>query len=153
MGSKNKLTSPGTQGYGQITAYMQKVRIYTKADIIAQLVKMGKDASAALATAGVMLSPRETSDRGDKTGRGNRACPWGHEAYNRLLKRKVVDGVKEDQRYQFSYRKVSMTPLRDEKRESTPQKKVAKKGTKAKAKTGTKVAAKKRAKKAAKKKK
>lgn len=57
----------------------------------------------------VVLSPRLTSKRGDKTGRGNYSSQ-GHIYYIKTLVRKIVDGVKESKRFSLGWRKVQLEP-------------------------------------------
>jgi len=106
-----KITLPGSKAYGAATEYMRKKQIYTKADIVTFLGnECGKSPAAALATAVVLLSPREISSRGDC--RGNMSNPWGHLAYNDKLNRNKVNGVKEPQKFRFRMRKIAMEPLK-----------------------------------------
>ena len=88
-----------------------RTHIFTKQEYINFGVeKLGKTASASAATVGVMLSACETSKHGDP--RGSVSNPFGHMAYFKRLNRKVVNGVKEAQRYQFRFRAEKMETLK-----------------------------------------
>lgn len=106
-----KVTLPGKKAYGKATEYMRKKQIYTKTDLITYLTsECGKSEVAAVATAVVLLSPRETS-KGDC--RGNMSNPWGHLAYNdKLNRKKGADGKNEPQKFRFRMRKTAMEPLK-----------------------------------------
>ena len=99
-----KRTLPGKGNYGVVSAYMQKQKIYTKSQIVGQFVKLDLSETACLASAVVLLSPRETSNRGDC--RGNMSNPWGHLAYNEKLHKE--DGV--EQKFRFRWRTKAMSP-------------------------------------------
>lgn len=103
-----KVAVPGKGMYGEATAWMRKNQTYTKSHLVEMLQGKGLSDSAADATAVVMLSPRLESNRGDC--RGNMSNPWGHLAYNDKLKRKEVDGVKEEQKFRFRLRKEALEP-------------------------------------------
>jgi len=55
----------------------------------------------------VVLSPRESSSRGDCRGNGS---SQGHLYYAEQLKRNKVDGVKEDQRERLRWRPEPLEP-------------------------------------------
>ena len=104
MNTKDMLKNMKLRGdYAKVTAWMKKKQIYTRSEVIAFLKSIGKSEGGASATATVMLSPRLASTRGDC--RGNMSNPWGHIAYNDKFARKVKDGVKEEQRFRFRFRK------------------------------------------------
>jgi len=107
MGSKVEFEVRGA--YKEATDWMRKKQIYTKSELLAKLVEMGKTDTAAQATAVVLLSPRLESKRGDC--RGNMSNPWGHLAYNDKITRKEVDGKKEEQRFRFRLRATELEPL------------------------------------------
>jgi hypothetical protein len=130
--------------YKALTDFMKKKRIYTKSDLIQEGVRLGKTESAATGSAGVMISPRKSSNRGRCTG--NMSNPWGHLAYNEKLKRKTnKDGEQEEQRFQFRYRTSPLPRKTREPKEETKAVKVKVKvktkapTTKVKAKATTKV--------------
>lgn len=109
--SKKNAKLPGKGDYGEITAYMSKRQVYTKSELIEFAIKnCHKGEAAAIGTAVVMLSPRETSNRGDC--RGNISNPWGHIAYNEKLIRKInkETGKPEEQRFRIRRRKVELEP-------------------------------------------
>lgn len=107
MNTKDTLKGMKLRGdYAKITAWMKKKQIYTRSEVIAFLKSIGKSEGGASATATVMLSPRLSSTRGDC--RGNMSNPWGHLAYNDKFARKTKDGVKEEQKFRFRYRKVAL---------------------------------------------
>lgn len=110
MSKKVKLDGRADSAYGKVTAWMRKVQIFTKAQVVEQFKALGKSDSAALASAVVMLSPRETSKRGDC--RGNMSNPWGHLAYVEKLHK----GKGEEQKFRFRNRKEALEPrVRGEK--------------------------------------
>jgi len=101
-----KRTLPGKGNYGVVSAWMQKTRIYTKSQVVAEFAKLGLSEKASLASAVVLLSPRKSSNRGDC--RGNMSNPWGHLAYNEKLHRKAG----EEQKFMFRWRVKAMAPHR-----------------------------------------
>jgi hypothetical protein len=94
--------------YGKATEWMRKNQIYTKRQLVEFFKSIGKTERAAIESAVVMLSPRESSSRGDC--RGNMSNPWGHLAYNDKLIRREVGGRKEIQRFRFRFRKNALEP-------------------------------------------
>ena len=117
----SKVVSEGS-AYGKATAWMRKNQIYTKAGLVEFLKSIGKTERAAVETAVVLLSPRESSKRGDC--RGNMSNPFGHLAYNEKLARRQVCGRKEVQRFRFRLRKNALEPRKREDN-SVASKKVA----------------------------
>jgi hypothetical protein len=91
--------------YGLCTKFMRKKQIYTKTEVTEFFKSLGKSSLAAVASMGVMLSPRKESK---SDCRGNISNPWGHLAYNEKLARKVSNGVKEEQRFRFRMRDKAM---------------------------------------------
>lgn len=94
--------------YGKLFAFMQKAKVYTRADLINQAmllglsdkVRKGAHVSPAQATVTVLLSPRDVKQeglRGDP--RGNMSAQ-GHVYYNELLNRST--GAK--QRFRLRWR-------------------------------------------------
>ena len=116
MSKKVTLPVNENSNYGRAIGFMRKARIYTKAQVEEFLGTLkGKNGEpltegAIGATAVVLLSPRETSTRGDC--RGNMSNPVGHLMFNALLARKKdkETGKKEAQKYRFSYRKGALEP-------------------------------------------
>ena len=111
--------------YGKATGWMRKKQIYTKGELVAFLQSIGKTERAAVETAVVLLSPRESSKRGDC--RGNISNPWGHMAYNEKLARRQVNGKKEAQRFRFRLRKEALEPRKRGESNAIASKKVASK--------------------------
>ena len=104
MSKKVELPGRDDSAYGKVTAWMRKVQIYTKPQVIEQFKNLGCQEKAALASAVVMLSPRLTSKRGDC--RGNMSNPWGAIAYNaKLAKEKGAE-----QKFRFLFRKEALEP-------------------------------------------
>ena len=130
----DKIVTPAS-AYGQATAWMRKKQVYTKSELVAFLQSIGKTERAAIETAVVLLSPRESSKRGDC--RGNRSNPWGHIAYNDKLMRRQVNGKKEVQRFRFRFRKNALEPRKMDAGNAVAAKKV-KTQTKAAVKTADK---------------
>jgi hypothetical protein len=91
------------------TEWMRKNQIYTKQELIQYMMdELGMDHEHATYKAIILLTPRETSERGDC--RGHTSNRWGHIAYNEKLPRRIVDGKKEPQRYRFRFRDVELEP-------------------------------------------
>lgn len=107
--AKMYAASPYKKAYGDIWADIKELKgIVTKSELVNRMMKRtGKDEKACLASVGVILSPRETS-KGDC--RGN-ASAKGHLYFFAKLKRKTDEnGVKEEQRYRFQWRKEVLEP-------------------------------------------
>jgi len=68
-----------------------------------------RDAGHTNANISVINSPRKSSKRGDKTGRGSYSAK-GHVHYSEPLPRKVKAGVKEPQRYVLRWRNPILEP-------------------------------------------
>ena len=139
MSHKNPYSA--TSNYGKLFAFMQKVRVFAKVDMIAQAVKIGisnvvkkgKNVSPAEATVTVMLSPRDeklATLRGDC--RGNMSAR-GEVYFNELLKRKTG----EKQRYRLRWRPTALA-RRTRSKGEVKQEKVTKTAKKAKATKATK---------------
>ena len=102
--SKLYAAKPYSKSYGEIWADVKDLKgIVTKSVLVARhQERTGKPETACSSSVGVILSPRETS-KGDC--RGN-ASAKGHLYFFAKLKRKTdEDGVKEEQRYRFHWRK------------------------------------------------
>ena len=100
MSKKNENPYRKGSAYHAIFGYWQKKQVVTEQELI--------DAGFKKTDINVVVkSPRESSTRGDC--RGNISCQ-GHLYYAELLKRKVVKGVKEVQRYRLRWRKVALEP-------------------------------------------
>lgn len=138
MSKKNKNPYRDGSAYNSVFAIWQKAQVVTEQELI--------DAGCKKADIGVVVrSPRETSTRGDC--RGNRSCQ-GHLYYAELLKRKVVNGVKEVQKYRLRWRPVALEPRSRKDNVKVEAKKVEVKAdvktpTSTKTKTATKAKAKK----------
>ena len=94
--------------YAKATAWMKSKQVYTRKELIAYLLTLGKEPMACEYTATILLSPRKRSKRGDC--RGNVNNPWGHLAYNAKMERKLHFGIKEDQRFKLRYRDEPLPP-------------------------------------------
>lgn len=104
MSKKITVRGNPNSNYGKLTTFMRKKQVYTKTDLVQHMMTFDKTHSQAMATVGVMLSPRLASTRGDC--RGNGSNPWGHQAYNEKLARKVNKdtGKKDEQKWRFRFR-------------------------------------------------
>lgn len=105
--SKVKLDGRAEAGYGKVLAWMRKVQFYTKSQVIEQFTKLGKKATAAVASAVVLMSPRKEAKRKGADCRGNMSNPAGHQYYNEKLQK--VKG--QEQKFRFKLRKVALDPL------------------------------------------
>ena len=143
---KVRLTTNKIRGnYKRITEWMRKKQVYTKSQIVAEMLTYGIEVTAAEATKGVMISPRLSSKIGNCCG--NMANPWGDIAYNKLLDRKVISGVKEEQKYKFTYRESPLAPHKRKAKVSIVSEKVEVEAiAKTETKTETKAKAKAKAK-------
>jgi len=140
------------QYYKPLFEYMQKAKVYTRADLIAQAVKLGmsdkvrKGAKAGLSpaecTVTVMLSPRDVKQEGLRGDPRGNLSARGEVYFNELLKRETG----EKQRFRLRWRETelerrsrSAKEVKQEKKRKTSKttKKVAKP---AKRKTTKKVA-------------
>jgi len=122
--------------YGKAVAWMIQKKIYTYGELLSfvKSIKKGKKTSASVAAVGVLLSPRENSDRNgcDSQGRGSYSNSWGHVAYNEKMERRWVGGKREVQRYRFCIR---TKPLKSRKRSDVSAIASKKIATQAKTKT------------------
>jgi hypothetical protein len=135
MSKKNKNPYRSGSAYHSIFADWQKKQIVTESGLL--------EAGHKKADIGVVVrSPRKSSTRGDC--RGNISCQ-GHLYFAELPKRKVVDGVKSEQKYRLRWRKDVLEPRKRNEKASVEAVKVE---VKAKAKAKTKTKAKAKAKKA-----
>jgi len=76
----------------------------------------------AMASAGVMLSPRLDSK---KDCRGNESNPWGHIAYNeKLARKKDKTGKKLEQKFRFRFRAEELPKKVRVRKAKTAQEKV-----------------------------
>jgi stress response protein YsnF len=100
--------------YAKVTAWMKRKQTYTRKEMVAYLLTLGKEPDACEYTATIMLSPRKRSGRGDC--RGNVSNPWGHLAYNSKLERKLIFGIKEEQKFKLRYRDEALPPRRRRKK-------------------------------------
>ena len=117
MSKKVEVRGRAESKYGKVTAWMRKVQVYTKTQIVDQFTKLGDNETAAVSSAVVMLSPRLESKRGDC--RGNLSNPWGATHYNEKLAK--VAG--EERKFRFRQRKVALeVRKRTEKIEVSPAK-------------------------------
>jgi len=101
MSKSIKHPNPYREGcaYNSIFAYWKKNQVVTEQELV--------EAGFKLSDVRVVLSPRESSTRGDC--RGN-ASSQGHLYYADQLNRKKVDGVKEAQRERLRWRPEPMEP-------------------------------------------
>lgn len=109
MSKKIEVKVRAESAFGKAVEFMRKKQIFTKKELVDFLKGMGKSDTAALASAVVLLSPRENSKIGDP--RGNPSAGYGHQAFLEKLTRKVVDGKKEKQRFRWRMRKVELERL------------------------------------------
>jgi len=93
--------------YREIFGVMKKLQVFAASTIRAAGRKLGKTAKAAIHTATVLMSPRETSERGDCRGSFS---AMGHLYYMEKLPRKTVGGVREEQKYRLRWRQVALPP-------------------------------------------
>ena len=107
MSTKVKVNGRSESAYGKVTAWMRKVQVYTKAQVVEQFAKLGKKESAAVASAVVLLSPRNEAKRKGADCRGNKSNPRGHTNYNEKLQK--VKG--QEQKFRFKFRKTALAPL------------------------------------------
>lgn len=117
MASKNK--NPYKRGnYNVLFASLKTKQIVTLSELIAVGVENGMTESAAKSSAIVILSPRETSNRGDS--RGNMSAQ-GHVYFVEVLNRKrievkdengkVISSKMEPKRFRLRYRKDELPAL------------------------------------------
>ena len=97
--SKNKNPYRDGSAYNAIFAYWKRKQVVTEQELVEQGFKLND--------VRVVLSPRESSTRGDC--RGN-ASSQGHLYYAEQLKRRKVDGVKENQRERLRWRSEVLDP-------------------------------------------
>jgi len=83
---------------GKVTAWMRKVQIYTKPQIIQQFIALGKDEKKATYLAQMLLTPRLVSKHGNPEGSINN--PWRLVAYNEPLAREAG----KEWRFRFRFR-------------------------------------------------
>jgi len=95
--------------YAKFSEYMRSKRIFTISELIGFGKSIGKTPETALYTIRVLCSPRLTARIGCDP-RGSVSCPWGHLAYVDKLNRRVINGVKEEQRFQFRWREIPLEP-------------------------------------------
>ena len=110
----HKKTNPYKRGnYHDLFSFIQSKRIVTISQVIDEAVKLvtakGKKVilRAIQGSVTVLLSPRESSTRGDC--RGNISA-MGHIYYMEKLARKMVDGNKEEQRFRLRFRGTPLEP-------------------------------------------
>ena len=99
MSKKNKNPYRDESAYNVIFGAWQKLQVTTKQ----ALVEMGFSSHDIT----VVLSPRESSKRGNCLGNFS---AQGHVYFADKLNRKVVDGVKEDQKFRLRWRKEVLEP-------------------------------------------
>ena len=95
--------------YAKMTQFIMRAQILTRRILDAFGISIGKSEKAAEGTTALFLSPRLNA-RKNCDCRGNISNPWGHLAYFQPLPRRIINGVKEEQRYRFRLRKVVLEP-------------------------------------------
>jgi len=128
MSKKVHLEVRADSNYGKATEFMRKNQIYTKTMLLDFFQTLpnsnGKPMTMpqAMASAGVMLSPRLDSK---KDCRGNESNPWGHIAYNeKLARKKDKTGKKLEQKFRFRFRAEELPKKVRVRKAKTAQEKV-----------------------------
>jgi len=133
MSKRNK--NPYKRGaYHALFAVMQASGIVTRSQLVSAAQKEGMSESAANATVTVLLSPRETSGRGDC--RGNISAQ-GHIYFVEKLKKNGGE-----QRYRLRFRKTPLEPRTRASANSVEQKKTSTKRASSKKGKGKRATAK-----------
>jgi len=111
--SKHKIPFRDGSTLGKIFEFMQTKRIFTRTELRTFATEQGS--GSVNSSVDMLLSPRETSERGDC--RGNKAVP-GHLYFIAPLARQKVDGVRQPWRFNLRWRKIPLKPRsQDEKDE------------------------------------
>ena len=141
MSKKHK--NPYKRGtYFDLFAFVKKKQVVTLIDVVNEAMRLGLDENKAWFTTRVLMSPRHADQC---KGKPQGSCSaQGHVYYMEKLARRIVNGVKEAQRYRLRWRDPELPPLKHpvaikEKVEGKATKETkATKATKAKAKKGKK---------------
>ena len=106
--SEKKHANPYRAGlYHDIFGYLKQKQVVTRAELLEHTKSLGKSDTEAKAAVTVILSPRESSKRGDC--RGNMSAQ-GHEYFMEKLGRGVNAGVKDPQKFRLRWRKEVLEP-------------------------------------------
>ena len=94
--------------YQDMFSYMQKKQCFTRAELVEYAKTLGTTETKAKYMLYIMLSPRFKSKRGSNLGSN---AAHGHLYYMEKLERKVVNGIKEPQKFRLRWRRQYVSPI------------------------------------------